>query len=57
MTDTPMLDAYLRDQTLREAFHDLTPQQINDMSLSEFAARTGRATPTQAASMWQPRSR
>jgi hypothetical protein len=49
MTDTPMLDAYLRGQTLREAFHDLTPQQINDMSLSEFAARTGRPTPVQAA--------
>ena len=49
MTDTPMLDAYLRGQTLREAFHDLTPQQINDMSLSEFAVRTGRPTPIQAA--------
>lgn len=49
MTDTAMLDAYLRGQTLREAFHDLTPQQINDMSLSEFAAKTGRPKPIQAA--------
>jgi hypothetical protein len=44
-----MLDAFLRGQSLREAFHDLTPQQINDMSLSEFAARTGMPTPVQAA--------
>lgn len=49
MTDTPMLDAYLRGQALREAFHDLTPQQINNMSLTEFAARTGRPTAAQAA--------
>jgi len=54
MTDTPMLDAYLRGQSLREAFQDLTPQQINDMDLGTSARLTGRSLKVQPEPVADP---
>jgi len=44
-----MIDTWAVTQNFKESFEDLSPAQINALSVEEWAARTNRQTPAQAA--------
>jgi hypothetical protein len=46
---TPLQRAFLDSQRHKEAFEEMSAVEINRMSFAEFAARSGRRTPAQAA--------
>jgi hypothetical protein len=45
----PLNDAFFSAQQYREAVEDLTPAQINKLSVNDYARLTGRPTPAEAA--------